>query len=213
MWNYWQFINLLSGPVLLDISITKMSILTLLDIKVSNFNLTYKFQTGGVDRPAPSGETVQTSERLPLYRSHPVRTGSRYIFYGTCWIINIRMCRICSLSKSQINLWSGPRCTCPYCWQCILYNIYSYFMICIVLVYVSIPSRFIAVHFSSHHHWSSIFIMSGNSALRQCLCWYSGTWELGTLTGLWKTALNSEVVLFLMSISVYWIGLDWSSCP
>ncbi len=36
---------------------------------------------------------------------------------------------------------------------------------------------------------------------------YSGTWELGTPKGLWKTVLNSEVVLFLRSISVYWIGL------
>ncbi len=36
---------------------------------------------------------------------------------------------------------------------------------------------------------------------------YSETWELGTPKGLWKTALNSEVVLFLRSISVYWIGL------
>ena len=36
---------------------------------------------------------------------------------------------------------------------------------------------------------------------------YSETWELGTPTGLWKTVLNSELVLFLRSISVYWIGL------
>ncbi len=36
---------------------------------------------------------------------------------------------------------------------------------------------------------------------------YSETWELGTPTGLWKTVLNSEVVLFLRSNSVYWIGL------
>ncbi len=36
---------------------------------------------------------------------------------------------------------------------------------------------------------------------------YSGTWELGTPKGLWKTVLNSEVVLFLRSISLYWIGL------
>ncbi len=36
---------------------------------------------------------------------------------------------------------------------------------------------------------------------------YSGTWELGTPKGLWKTVLNSEVVLFLRSISMYWIGL------
>ncbi len=32
--------------------------------------------------------------------------------------------------------------------------------------------------------------------------------ELGTRMGLWKTVLNSEVVLFLGSISVYWIGLE-----
>ncbi len=37
---------------------------------------------------------------------------------------------------------------------------------------------------------------------------YSGTWELGTPKGLWKTVLNSEVVLFLRSISMYWIGLE-----
>ncbi len=36
---------------------------------------------------------------------------------------------------------------------------------------------------------------------------YSGTWELGTPKGLWKTVLNSEVVLFLRFISVYWISL------
>ncbi len=33
------------------------------------------------------------------------------------------------------------------------------------------------------------------------------TCELGTPKGLWKTVLNSEVVLFLRSISMYWIGL------
>ncbi len=32
---------------------------------------------------------------------------------------------------------------------------------------------------------------------------YSGNWELRTPTGLRKTVLNSEVVLFLRSISVY----------
>ncbi len=36
---------------------------------------------------------------------------------------------------------------------------------------------------------------------------YSGTWELGTPKGLRKTVLNSEVVLFFRSISMYWIGL------
>ncbi len=36
---------------------------------------------------------------------------------------------------------------------------------------------------------------------------YSETWELGTPKGLWKTVLNSEVVLFLRFISMYWIGL------
>ena len=36
---------------------------------------------------------------------------------------------------------------------------------------------------------------------------YSGTWEFGTPKGLWKPVLNSEVVLFLRSISMYWIGL------
>ncbi len=36
---------------------------------------------------------------------------------------------------------------------------------------------------------------------------YSKTWELGTPKGLWKTVLNSEVVLFFRSISMYWIGL------
>ncbi len=36
---------------------------------------------------------------------------------------------------------------------------------------------------------------------------YSGTWELGTHKGLWKTVLNSEVVFFLRSISIYWIGV------
>ncbi len=30
---------------------------------------------------------------------------------------------------------------------------------------------------------------------------YSGTWELGTPKGMSKTVLNSEVVLFLRSIS------------
>ncbi len=34
---------------------------------------------------------------------------------------------------------------------------------------------------------------------------YSETWELGTPKGLSKTVLNSEVVLFLRSISMYWI--------
>ena len=38
-------------------------------------------------------------------------------------------------------------------------------------------------------------------------CIYSGTWELGTPKGLRKTVLNSEVVLFLRSICVYWMGL------
>ncbi len=32
---------------------------------------------------------------------------------------------------------------------------------------------------------------------------YSRTWELGTRKGLSKTVLNSEVVLFIMSISFY----------
>ena len=36
---------------------------------------------------------------------------------------------------------------------------------------------------------------------------YSGIWELGTPKGLRKTVLNSEVVLFPRSISLYWIGL------
>ncbi len=36
---------------------------------------------------------------------------------------------------------------------------------------------------------------------------YSRTWELGTPKGLWKAVLNSEVVLFLRSISMYWICL------
>ncbi len=38
----------------------------------------------------------------------------------------------------------------------------------------------------------------------QCACngTYSGTWELGTPKGLSKTVLNSEVVLFLRSISM-----------
>ncbi len=36
---------------------------------------------------------------------------------------------------------------------------------------------------------------------------YTETWELGTPKGLWKTVLNSEVILFLRSISVYWIGI------
>ena len=36
---------------------------------------------------------------------------------------------------------------------------------------------------------------------------YLGTFEFGTPKGLWKTVLNSEVVLFLRSISMYWIGL------
>ena len=36
---------------------------------------------------------------------------------------------------------------------------------------------------------------------------YSGTWELGTPKGLSKTVLNSEVVLFARSISMYWIDL------
>ncbi len=36
---------------------------------------------------------------------------------------------------------------------------------------------------------------------------YSGTWELGTPERLSKTVLNSEVVLFLRSISMYWVDL------
>ncbi len=36
---------------------------------------------------------------------------------------------------------------------------------------------------------------------------YSRTWELGTPKGLWKTVLNSELVLFLRFISVYRIRL------
>ncbi len=36
---------------------------------------------------------------------------------------------------------------------------------------------------------------------------YSETWELGTPNGLRKTVLISEVVLFLRSISTYWIQL------
>ncbi len=41
----------------------------------------------------------------------------------------------------------------------------------------------------------------------KCYVIYSGIWELGTPKGLWKTVLNPEVVLFFMSISVYWIGI------
>ncbi len=40
-----------------------------------------------------------------------------------------------------------------------------------------------------------------------CQGQYSESWELGTAKGLSKTALNSEVVLFLRSISAYWIGI------
>ncbi len=36
---------------------------------------------------------------------------------------------------------------------------------------------------------------------------YSETWELGTPKGLSKTVLNSEVVLFLRFISMYWMGI------
>ncbi len=36
---------------------------------------------------------------------------------------------------------------------------------------------------------------------------YSETWDLGTPKGLWKIVLNSEVVLFLSSIAIYWICL------
>ncbi len=36
---------------------------------------------------------------------------------------------------------------------------------------------------------------------------YSETWEIGTPKGLSKTVLNSEVVLFLRSISMYWIDI------
>ncbi len=36
---------------------------------------------------------------------------------------------------------------------------------------------------------------------------YSGTWELGTPKALSKSVLNSEVVLFLKSISMYWIDI------
>ncbi len=36
---------------------------------------------------------------------------------------------------------------------------------------------------------------------------YSGTWELGTPKGLPKIVLNSEVVLFLRYISMYWTDL------
>ncbi len=36
---------------------------------------------------------------------------------------------------------------------------------------------------------------------------YRGTWELGTPKGLWKTVMNSEVVLFLRPNSMYWICL------
>ena len=35
---------------------------------------------------------------------------------------------------------------------------------------------------------------------------YSEICELETPKGLWKTVLNTEVVLFLRSISMYWIG-------
>ncbi len=35
----------------------------------------------------------------------------------------------------------------------------------------------------------------------------SGTWELGTPKGLSKAVLNSELVLFVRSISMYWIDL------
>ncbi len=46
-----------------------------------------------------------------------------------------------------------------------------------------------------------------NCVLREKATVYSGTWELGTPMGLWKTVLNSEVVSFLSCISVFWIGL------
>ncbi len=36
---------------------------------------------------------------------------------------------------------------------------------------------------------------------------YSETSELGTAKGLSKTALNSQVVLFLRSIFMYWMGI------
>ncbi len=50
-----------------------------------------------------------------------------------------------------------------------------------------------------------------NKSLNKCdntIIRYSGTWELGTPKGLWKTVLNSEVVLFLRFISLYWMGLE-----
>ncbi len=57
---------------------------------------------------------------------------------------------------------------------------------------------------------SSAFKDNSTSFLRYriiCYSWYSGTWELGTPKGLSKTVLNSEVVLFLRSISMWWIDL------
>ncbi len=41
-----------------------------------------------------------------------------------------------------------------------------------------------------------------------CYLIYSETWKLGTLKGLSKTNLNSEVALFLMSISMYSTDLE-----
>ncbi len=65
---------------------------------------------------------------------------------------------------------------------------------------------------TSHGRYRRGGISAGNeSDYRMLICrfitCYSGTWELGTPTRLWKTVLNSGVVLFLRSISVYWIGL------
>ncbi len=47
----------------------------------------------------------------------------------------------------------------------------------------------------------------GFSIFDICSIKYSETWELGTPKRLSKIALNSEVLLFLRSISMYWIGI------
>ena len=62
---------------------------------------------------------------------------------------------------------------------------------------------------NKYTHYMGVRFTEGfnQKQLQRQMAQYSGTWELGTPKGLSKTVLNSETVLFLRSISMWWIDL------
>ncbi len=97
-----------------------------------------------------------------------------------CWLFSVSVLRICHI-WTIINTFVG--CNCP-----------------------QIPSWYIA----NYNELYALVTYMQNKYNIQCKYihrTYSETWELGTPKGLRKIVLNCKVVLFLRSISTYWIRL------